>query len=61
MHAMLSMSMYVMWWKLSQVNYKFTLYSLQQIATDQSVSYYTLHGFVAFLFFIRSDYLQLQK
>ena len=46
-------------------SYKFTLcYSLQQIATDQSVSYYTLHSFVAFVFFVQSEAflpVQLQK
>ena len=34
------------------------------IATDQSVSYYTLHGSVAFVFFVQSEALlpvQLQK
>ena len=37
-------------------------YNLQQIATEQSVSYYTLHGFVAFVFFVQYFLsVQLQK
>ena len=38
--------------------------SLQQIATDQSVSDYTLHGSVVFVFFVQSEAflpVQLQK
>ena len=51
---------------LSLTSYKFTLceYSLQQIATDQSVSDYTLHDSVVFVFFVQSEAflpVQLQK
>ena len=51
---------------LSFTSYKFTLFNIvcSKLPTDQSVSYYTLHGFVAFVFFVQSEAflpVQLQK